>query len=138
MGLMILVAFLLWVFGGRWIHATTVALAVVALMVLTGIIGWDDVVGNRPAWDALLYFGTLLALADGLNRVRVVAWVAGGVSGALAGRPPPVVLAILVASFFLVHYLFASLTAHTTAVLPAVLAAGAACRGCRCGPSPCC
>ena len=38
-------------------------------------------------------------------------------------------MAILVAFFFLVHYLFASLTAHTTAVLPALLAAGAAVPG---------
>jgi L-tartrate/succinate antiporter len=129
MGLMILAAFSLWVFGGGWIHATTVALVVVALMVLTGIIGWDDVIGNRAAWDALLYFGTLLTLADGLNRVGVVARVAGGVSGALAGRPPLAMMAMLVAFFFLVHYLFASLTAHTAAVLPAVLAAGAALPG---------
>jgi len=38
-------------------------------------------------------------------------------------------MAILVTFFFLVHYLFASLTAHTTAVLPALLAAGAAVPG---------
>lgn len=35
----------------------------------------------------------------------------------------------LVALFFFVHYLFASLAAHTTAVLPVVLAAGAAVPG---------
>jgi L-tartrate/succinate antiporter len=129
MGLMILGALSLWVFGGRWINATTVALAVVSLMVVTGIIDWGDVVGNRPAWEALLYFGTLLTLADGLDRVGVVAWVAGGVSGALVGLPPVAMMAALVASFFLVHYLFASLTAHTTAVLPALLAAGSALPG---------
>ena len=33
---------------------------------------------------------------------------------------------MLVSFFFLVHYMFASLTAHTMAVLPALLAAGAA------------
>jgi len=36
---------------------------------------------------------------------------------------------LLTALFFLVHYLFASSTAHTTAVLPVVLAAGAAIPG---------
>jgi L-tartrate/succinate antiporter len=129
MGLMILVAFSLWVFGGAWIHPTTVAFIAISLMVQSRIIDWDDVLGNRSAWDTLLYFGTLLTLADGLNRVRVVAWVADGVSRLMIGCPALAVMAILVAFFFLVHYLFASLTAHTTAVLPAVLAAGLAIPG---------
>jgi L-tartrate/succinate antiporter len=124
MGLSILLALVLWIFGGAWIHATTVVLVVVTLMILTRIIAWDDVIGNRSAWDTLLYFATLLTLAEGLNRVGVVAWVAQGVSSLLSGYPPLVVMALLVAFFFVIHYLFASLTAHTTAVLPALLAAG--------------
>jgi anion transporter len=118
MGLLVVAALLLWVFGGGWVHPTAVALAAVGLMVLTGVVAWDDVVGCRSAWDTLVYFATLLALADGLNRVGVVAWVAAGVAGLLRGLPPLAVLAALVAFFFAVHYLFASLTAHTTAVLP--------------------
>ena len=37
-----------------------------------------------------------------------------------------VVMVALVALFFLVHYMFASITAHATAVLPVVLAIGVA------------
>jgi L-tartrate/succinate antiporter len=129
MGLLVLGAFLLWVFAGRWLNATTVALAVVALMILTRVVSWDDVIGNRGAWDTLIYFATLLTLADGLNRVGVVAWFAKGVAGWLNGAPPLLSLVVLVAFFFVVHYLFASLTAHTTAVLPALLAAGVAIPG---------
>ena len=77
----------------------------------------------------LIYFATLLTLADGLNRLGVVAWVSAGVSGLLVGYPPLLVMAALVAFFFLVHYLFASLTAHATAVLPALLAVGLAIPG---------
>jgi L-tartrate/succinate antiporter len=40
-----------------------------------------------------------------------------------------VVMIALVAIFFLIHYLFASITAHVTAVLPVFLAAGAAIPG---------
>jgi di/tricarboxylate transporter len=39
---------------------------------------------------------------------------------------PIAVMMVLVSIFFGVHYLFASLTAHATAVLPVMLAAGAA------------
>jgi L-tartrate/succinate antiporter len=94
-------------------------------MVVGRVVDWDDIVSDRRAWDTLLYFATLLTLADGLKRTGVVAWAAGSVSAMLKGYPPLVVIAILVTFFFLVHYLFASLTAHTTAVLPALLAAGA-------------
>ena len=38
-------------------------------MVLVRVLDWDDVIGNRAAWDTLIYFATLMALADGLNRV---------------------------------------------------------------------
>src|SRR5262249_50903359 len=69
------------------------------------------------------------ALADGVERVGVVTWMARLVAARLAGLSPLMVLAGLVVFFFLVHYLFASLTAHTTAVLPVVLASGASIPG---------
>ena len=126
MGLSILLAFSLWVFAGEWINPTTVILAVVSLMVLVRVLDWDDVVGNRAAWDTLIYFATLLTLADGLNRVGIVTWAAQGVSSLLTGSSPLLAMIVLVSFFFLVHYMFASLTAHTMAVLPALLSAGAA------------
>jgi L-tartrate/succinate antiporter len=126
MGVLIGLAIFLWIFGGEWIDPTTVILVVVSLMLVTRIIAWEEVIGHRAAWDTLCYFGTLLALADGLSRVGVVKWAAGLVTDLLAGYPPLAVVVVLVVFFFLVHYLFASLTAHTTAVLPALLAAGVA------------
>ncbi len=126
MGLLILLAFVLWVFGAAWIDATTAILAVVALMVLLRVLDWDEVVGNRAGWDTMIYFATLMALADGLNRMEVVKWAADGVSRQLTGVPPLVALVVLVSFFFVVHYAFASLTAHTVVVFPALLAAGAA------------
>jgi len=77
----------------------------------------------------LVWFATLVALADGLNRVGFVGWAAKAFAATLVGIPPVTVLAILVAFFFLVHYMFASLTAHAAAVLPVVLATGMAVPG---------
>jgi anion transporter len=124
MALAIGVAFCLWVFAREWINPTTVILVVVSLMVLVRVLEWDDVVGNRAGWDTLVYFATLLALADGLNRFGIVTWAAGGVSALLTGSSPLLAIIVLVSFFFLVHYLFASLTAHTMVVLPALLSAG--------------
>ena len=70
-----------------------------------------------------------LTLADGLNKVGFITWFGQRSATLLAGHSPLLVLVALVGFFFVVHYLFASLTAHTTAVLPVVLAAGAAIPG---------
>jgi L-tartrate/succinate antiporter len=122
-------AIALWMFGGSLMDPTTAALLVIGLMMIFGIVNWEDIVGNTPAWNTLVLLATLMSLAEGLNRVGFVAWFAEGSSRALSGLHPVAVLASLVAVFFLVHYMFASVTAHTTAVLPVVLLAGAAVPG---------
>lgn len=115
--------------GSQFIDPTGVVLLVNALMLVTRVVDWDDVLANKSAWNVLVWFATLVALADGLNRVGFVGWLARGVAARLAGVSPLVAMAILVAFFFLVHYMFASLTAHTAAVLPVVLATGMAVPG---------
>ncbi len=129
MALAILVAFSLWLTAGQWLSPTTVVLAVIAVLIVVRVLDWDDIIGNRAAWDTLIYFATLMALADGLERLGIVAWTAQGISTFTLGVPPLLALIVLVSFFFLIHYMFASLTAHTMAVLPAILAAGAAVPG---------
>jgi L-tartrate/succinate antiporter len=118
-----------WVFGRTLLDATTVALVVVAIMVVTRLVSWDDVVGHRAAWNVLVWFATLVALADGLSRVGFVSWIVRGATARLAGLPPVQTAMGLIALFFVVHYLFASITAHVTAVLPVALAASTAIAG---------
>jgi len=71
-----------------------------------------------------LIIATLVALADGLNRVGFVKWFADSVAAHLTGFPPFAVMIVLVLVFFFTHYLFASITAHVTAMLPVMLAVG--------------
>jgi citrate:succinate antiporter/L-tartrate/succinate antiporter len=117
------------VLGSQFIDATGVVLLANALMLVTGVVEWDDILGNKSAWNVLVWFATLVALADGLNRVGFVTWVASGLAARLRDIPPLAAMAVLVVFFFFVHYLFASLTAHTAAVLPVVLATGMAVPG---------
>jgi L-tartrate/succinate antiporter len=122
---LVLAALALWVFGAGLLDATTTAVVVVAALIVTGTITWEDVLADKPAWNTLVWFGTLVTLAGGLAQTGVVKWLAGGVGSVLA--PLPIVAAVvgLVVVFFLLHYLFASVTAHTTAVLPVMLAVAA-------------
>jgi L-tartrate/succinate antiporter len=129
MALLALLGLALWIFGGDFVDATTVAGVVISLMLITRIVTWDDILGNKQAWNVLVWFAILVALADGLNKVGFVTWFARSTAARLAGLSPLVVMLVLVTVFFVVHYMFASLTAHTTAVLPVILAAGAAVPG---------
>ncbi len=126
MALLVTVALALWILGSRWVSPTTTALLVFCLMLLTGIVAWDDVLGARQAWNALVWFATLVTLADGLNRVGFLGWFAAGTVGTLAPLPVLARMVGIVLAFFVAHYMFASLTAHTTALLPAFLAVVAA------------
>ncbi len=125
MALLAILALTLWIFGGSIVDATTVAGVVISLMVITGIVTWDDILSNKAAWNVLVWFATLVAMADGLNKVGFVTWFAKSASALLTGMSPIVIMVSLVVIFFVVHYMFASITAHVTAVLPVILAAGA-------------
>lgn len=122
---LVILALILWIFGGRYINATTVALLVVSLMLVMRVFTWDDMLADTPAWNTLAWFATLIALADGLNRVGFVKWFAESVAHQLVGVSPIAAMVVLVAVFFLIHYMFASITAHVTATLPVMLAVGA-------------
>ena len=116
-------------FGTNFINATTVVLVGIALMLVTGIVTWEEILANKAAWNVLVWFATLVTLASGLNTVGFVAWFAKLAAAPLQGLDPIMAMAMLVALFFFIHYFFASLSAHTAAVLPVVLAIGLQIKG---------
>jgi anion transporter len=132
---LIVAAMFFWIFGGNpnislpwlgsnFINATTVVLGIIAAMLVLRIIDYQDIVSEKSAWEVFLYFTTLLTLADGLNKIGFVKWFAELASRPLASLAPTLAMVLLVALFFWIHYFFSSLTSHTAAVLPIVLAVG--------------
>jgi L-tartrate/succinate antiporter len=119
----------LWIFGDKFINATTVALVVIGMMLVTRVITWADMMQNKDAWNTYAWFATLVALADGLSRVGFIPWFASTVGAHLGGLSVIKALVALLLVNYLLHYLFASVTAHVTAVLPVLLAVGAAIPG---------
>jgi len=126
---LVILAILLWVFGGEHVDATTTAFIVVSLMLITRVVSWDDMAKNDSAWTTIVLLATLVTLADGLARAGFIKWFAGHVGASVGGLPPTAMIMILVAVYFFSHYMFASLTAHTTALLPVMLAVGLAIPG---------
>ena len=132
--LLVTSALALWILGGSVVHPTAVALVVMALMVLTRVVTWEEMAGHAPAWDMLMRLALLVTMADGLSRTGFVGWMAHALGRQLAGFPPTAAAAGLVAAYYLSHYLFATTTAHATAVLPVMLAVGLAVPGLRIEP----
>src|SRR5262249_29647480 len=83
LGVLVVIALLLWIFGGQLIDATTVAIAMISLMLVLRVIAWSDITANQAAWNTLVWFATLIALADGLTQVGFVRWLAATVAGHL-------------------------------------------------------
>lgn len=117
-----LLALVMWIFGKQiGVNGTTAALSVLCLLVLTKVISWEDVITNKAAINVFIWFATLVSMASGLKKVGFLKWAAGLISANLVGIDPTSIVIILVVLFFLFHYFFASVTAHTVALLPLFL-----------------
>jgi L-tartrate/succinate antiporter len=124
LSVLVVIALVLWIFGDHYVSATTAALLVICLMLVLRIVSWGDITKDSPAWNTLAWFATLVALADGLNRVGFVKWLADVVSSHMVGFSPVTATIVLLLINFFAHYMFASGTAHVTALIPVLLAVG--------------
>lgn len=105
---------------------TYVALAGVCAQMITGLLEWDELLGETKAWDVMLWFAPLIMMADELNAGGVVKVLSDTLFRHLDGLPWMTALAVLVLVYFYIHYAFASLTAHVTAFFPAFFTAALA------------
>lgn len=116
------------IFGPAFtLDPTVVAFVGLFALIITGTIDWDDVLSEKSAWDTLIWFGALVMLAEQLNKHGVTAWFATNMKDAIVasgiGWLPTA--GVLVLAFVFSHYLFASTTAHISAMLLAFLTVGA-------------
>jgi len=125
----VLLSLVLWVGGGSYVAAATVAAIAVSLLLMTGVLTWNDIAAHKRAWTTFFWLGALIALCDGLNHVGFVKWFADGIAPHMAHVSPLVAMVALLVIFFVAHYAFASVDAYTTALLPVILLTGAAIPG---------
>jgi DASS family divalent anion:Na+ symporter len=105
---------------------TFVAFSGLAAILLARVLSWDDLLDERRAWDALIWFAPLLMMSDALNDTGVIKLLSAKLFSLMAGWPWMLALLALAVSYFYLHYTFASLTAQSTALYAAFLAAGLA------------
>ncbi len=124
--LMIMVFFVilfLWIMGTTLgINATVTAFVGLSLLLLTNVLDWNDIKEERGAWDTLIWFSVLVMMATYLNTLGLIPWFSELMAGAVGGLPWMAALIILAVVYFLSHYMFASATAHISAMYSAFLA----------------
>jgi L-tartrate/succinate antiporter len=124
LGVLVVGAVLLWIFGDVWMDGAIAAFAAVALMLILGVFTWRDMARNDAAWTTITLLATLVTLAGGLGRVGFIKWFADFVAHHVGGYDPTMMIMLLVTIYFVSHYMFASLTAHTSAMFPVMLGVG--------------
>ncbi|MCO5597752.1 hypothetical protein L7F22_051833 [Adiantum nelumboides] len=120
-----LLAVALWVCGDKiGIPSVVAAMLGLSVLLVLGVLDWDDCLSEKSAWDTLAWFAVLVGMAGQLTSLGIVQWMSDSVAKALFSFSLswPAALGILQASYFLIHYLFASQTGHVGALYSAFLA----------------
>ncbi|WP_043498342.1 anion permease [Georgenia sp. SUBG003] len=114
----------LWTLGDAFLDmsATTTALVGLVVLLATGVLTWDDIKRETQAWDTLVWFAVLVMMATQLNALGLIPWLSGEMSTIVSGMGWQSAFVLLTLVYFFSHYLFASNTAHISAMYAAFLA----------------
>jgi DASS family divalent anion:Na+ symporter len=111
------------------IDYAAVAMLGVCVLLVTGVLEWEDIISEREAWGVFIWYGGLVRMAGALGETGITKRFAEAAAAFSTGWIWWVALAVLVLVYFYAHYAFASITAHATAMyipfLVVTLAAGA-------------
>ena len=120
----ILLLLFLWCFGKQLgeISSATTALLGVALLLLTGVLTWNDVVEDSKTWNIFIWFSTLLMMATFLDRLGFIPWLSAELGSAVNNLSWQWAFLFLGVAYFYANYFFASKAARAGAMYPAFLA----------------
>ncbi len=113
----------LWIFAKPLgdINPTTSALVGLAVLLLSGVLDWEDVKKETGAWDTLVWFAALVMMAGFLNKLGMIPWFSKTMGGMVAGKGWIAAFLVLALVYFYSHYFFASNTAHVASMYAAFL-----------------
>lgn len=113
----------LWIFGREFgLHATTTALIGLCFLMVTGVLNWKEILAEGVAWDSLVWFSVLVMMASFLTTYGVIGWMSGNIVGYIEHLQWHHGLIILTLIYFYIHYFFASVTSHVSALFAPFLA----------------
>ena len=108
----------LWTMQNRLhtIDPSIIALSGIGFLLLTKVVTWPELMGEKNAWSAFIWYGGLVNMATALGETGLTKLFAQTVAAQTTGMTWMLALAILLVVYFYAHYLFASVTAHALAM----------------------
>ena len=111
------------------VDPTTAAFMGLSVLLLSGVLTWDDLLKEKSAWDTIVWFSALVMMATYLNKLGLIGWLSKAIETGIGGLGfehwfPACSLLLL--AYLYAHYMFASTTAHITAMFGAFYGAGLA------------
>ena len=115
-------AVVIWVVGFGLPGAVGAMLGL-CILLFTGVLNWDDCLKEEAGWSTLTWFSVLVGFSGCLNQMGLIDWLANNVSAGVSslGLSTGPAIAVLIAAYTLIHYAFASQTAHVASLFPAFL-----------------
>lgn len=122
-----IILLVLWIFGNLFsIDATTGALIGLCILLLCGVLTWEDVKSEKGAWDTIVWFSSLVMMGSFLNSLGFIGWFGQLISKEISGVSWQLAFPVIILVYSYCHYLFASATAQAAAMYAAFLAVGIA------------
>ncbi|MDF2569400.1 MAG: anion transporter [Sporomusa sp.] len=104
------------------IDNTLVAFIGISLMLILGVLDWNDLAETKEMWSFLIWFGAILGFSAALTKFGFFSWFAGIIKLLLptAGLEPYTILLLVAALAILPHYFFVSYTGYVVAFSPLI------------------
>ena len=111
-----IIALALWVLGSFInVDATLTAFIALALLLLTGVLAWSDILNETGAWNTLVWFSVLVLMAEQLNKLGFIPWLSKLIAQGLNGFSWPIVLVLLIL-FYFYYIIYSQVQQHMSAL----------------------
>lgn len=112
----------LWICSEAWgVDPATSAILGLSILLFSGVLDWKDILNEKGAWETMLWFAPLLMMATFLTKFAMMDWLSHQMQGYVSGLHWSTAFVVLILFYYYIHYCFASITAHVTALYSAFL-----------------
>lgn len=98
------------------IDATSAAIFGLTILLISGVLQWEDIITEKRAWNTFMWMAVLIMLSDQLAKMGITGWFGDKLQRFVADFNWVTVFILVSLGYFYAHYFFASMTAHISAL----------------------
>ncbi|APX71229.1 anion permease [Companilactobacillus allii] len=95
---------------------TSIALLGLAILVVAGVIGLDDILSEKKVWNIFIWLPPLMAITPYLAQTGVIKWFKNIMSDSVSGLSLMSAFIVLALVYLYIHYFFTSVLVHMQAL----------------------